>query len=129
MFSAGFTDFAALSFAAFGLCYILGFSKITQGARNRIAWWAETTDGHGNLRTVRAPVRLAISLIECPMCSGFWMGLLYAHIVGGLPWLRSCLYGCITCGTNLFLALITGLVPKPRASYHIEVPADPPSPL
>lgn len=122
MFSAGFTDFAALSFAAFGLCYILGFSKITQGARDAIARWSTTTEA-------RAPVRLAISLIECPMCSGFWMGLLYAHIVGGLPWLRSCLYGCITCGTNLFLALITGLVPKPRASYHIEVPADPPSPL
>lgn len=86
----------------FGLAYILGHSIATKWIRE----W-----GWG-FRILRIP----ISLVECPACFGFWIGLIAGAIgivpfgLHGPPWVVAVTWGLFTSGSNLILAKLTGLM-------------------
>lgn len=95
------------SVAAFGVAYAIGHSKLTLSLRNQLA--RETNDGS----TV---AYYALTLMECPACLGFWVGLGAgtSSLLFGLPW--DCLFlvlpvaGFYTCGINFILGRATRLI-------------------
>jgi hypothetical protein len=89
-------------FAAFGIAYVLGYSKITLQGRE----WLSTFGTVG---------KWAVALLECPACLGFWIGCLATILKSGIPGepllAFSALHlGFFTCGTNFLLAKVTGLI-------------------
>jgi hypothetical protein len=85
--------------AAFGLAYVVGHSVITRSLREWIAG-----DESSRMRFY------VITLLECPACLGFWMGLAYALAFEYHP-LLAALY---VCGTNFIIGRATGLVRHPE---------------
>lgn len=98
------------SVLAFGLAFIVGHSKISVPFR----WWLADRRG--------AVSDWFLMLVECPPCVGFWAG-----IVGGVLWrapflpsfggrtLSPLLLALFTCGSNLLLAKLVGLLDPPGA--------------
>lgn len=83
--------------AAFGYAFVLGFSEITLRFRDAIrdrgvvgSWTAK--------------------LMECPACIGFWIGVSGAAFGVTGNHYNPILFGFFTCGTNLILGRITGLI-------------------
>lgn len=95
--------FFIYTIAAFGFVYIVGHSLITKGIRE----WIYGDEWSPIARTRR----LFVSLLECPACLGFWIGLVagYAAPLASLPPLTLALY---TTGANFILAKLTGLMPE-----------------
>ncbi len=89
------------TFAAFGIAYICGFSKISYPFRVRLG---QTVAGN-----------FFMSLIECPACFGFWLGAL-AGICASFVfvnlswWALAIILGAYTSGTNFILGVFTGLM-------------------
>lgn len=94
--------------AAFGLAYIVGFSKLSLPVRSLIAPPAGTTADSASLKDV---VRLAlVTLLECPACFGFWVGLIYGFACHP-KWAPDALgLALFTCGSNYLLAKFAGLL-------------------
>jgi len=87
---------------AFGIAYVIGFSKITGWARQK-------------LRSLGFVASWLVALAECPACLGFWIGV--GAVVLGVDPLELKLepgpviaFGFYTCGANLFLSLWSGLI-------------------
>lgn len=98
--------------AAFGYAFVVGHSKISLPAREKLA---EIAFEEG-LRQRKSVASWFLALIECPACIGFWIGLFSG---AGLSWYRdTAALGCIlasvflafyTCGMNFILARLTNL--------------------
>jgi hypothetical protein len=93
-------------FAALGLSYVLGFSKLSKPFREMGA---------------KMPITyVLVLLVECPACLGFWIGVAaVAFRFAPLPiaatiW-HAIYFGLFTAGTNLFLALRSGLIEGARS--------------
>lgn len=94
---------SALAFytvAAFGLAYVVGHSVISRPVREVIALWSEPL----------------ITLIECPACLGWWVGLgagIGLALAGRLAWALILALAFYTAGANFILGRATGLIPNP----------------
>ena len=82
---------------ALGFYLVLGQSKITLPLRK----WAFT---HDKLKPL-------VTLVECPMCLGFWTGAFSALLWFGLPCcmdfpLLPIIVGCVTSATNTMLFVL-----------------------
>lgn len=97
------------TFAAFGLAFVVGFSRISLGFREWVA--ARSVWG--------------IALLECPACLGYWIGLasglfdlpgLFGHSFMPVPWLiriyAAIVLGFYTGATNYALGRLTSLIPS-----------------
>jgi hypothetical protein len=101
--------------AALGAGYIVGFSRISAPLRVRLAGNVYDDDGEPVV-----PWRYwTLSLLECPACLGWWIGLAagtaWALTAGGpgAPWLPPLAGAFYTAGSNFLLARLTGLMPSP----------------
>lgn len=123
------------AFAAFGLAYVIGYSKITLEIREWLAEPVEylntkVTDAHGpglEQGTAYRPPLLAarwlLALMECPACLGWHIGF-WASIVierqansGFLnALLNALLFAFFITGTNYILGRYTGLIKDDEAS-------------
>jgi hypothetical protein len=90
--------------AAFGLAYIVGHSRISRPVRLALwdvgGFWAQTF----------------VTLLECPACFGFWIGLamgLAAFNCNVLPWPAILAFPFYTTGMNFLLGRATGLITDP----------------
>lgn len=113
------------TFAAFGLCWTIGGSKLTLALRNRWAELAGEVDGVPSTleHAPRLVLRFFLQLVECPACLGFWVGLLAAYrlpdlagelqLVPGSELVRALSLGFYTLGVNYCLARATGLLDHP----------------
>lgn len=90
--------------AAFGLAYILGHSLITRGARE---WVYDFHFGDSGLY----PLRWLALLVECPACSGWWIGLAAGYHFQGIP--LAIFAALFTTSTNYLLGRATGLIARP----------------
>lgn len=107
---------AIYTLAAFGIAFVVGFAKISLGIREFIA----------------ARCTWLISLLECPACLGFWIGLVAGAL--NLPGLfneitpyprlyRVCaalMLGFYTVATNFLLGRISSLIPNPQGDHPRE---------
>ena len=99
----------AYTIAAFGLAYVVGHASISQRPREWLAG-------------LHRAGLLLVELLECPACFGFWTGALVESvglwpqsIPGHAPWIARILYaGLYTSGSNLILALATGIIARPE---------------
>lgn len=90
-------------FAAFGVSYIVGFSKISFPFRVKL----------GNSKSIL--LHWFLDLIECPACVSTWLGFFYGALKSdGLPLhhraLTVLLYGASTSGVSFLLGRLTGLI-------------------
>lgn len=92
--------------AAFGFAFIVGHSKISLAFREWLA-------ARGALGEWLA------SLLECPACLGFWIGIAAVftgviHVPLDVPfgpkWFAALLFACATSGSNLLASKWVGLV-------------------
>lgn len=90
-------SFFVWALAAFALCWVIGFSKLTLGART----WLGSREG--------AAFRWFVYLIECPMCLGFHLGFWWPFL-HGRAFVPSFIFGLLITGSNLILSSWTGLV-------------------
>lgn len=100
--------------AAFGLAYVVGHSVISKPWREVIAIYAYGNDGGTSDK------RLAwlLTLIECPMCFSWWVGLVcgligwrYEFVRFDLaPWALPIVLPWATTASSFIIAKITGLV-------------------
>jgi hypothetical protein len=92
-------DLFIYSLAAFGLAYIVGWSKLSLPLRERLN-----------------PKSLFLALLECPACLGTWVGFAagywaWSRGFSSLGWQMSVAVGGLyTCASNLILARLTGLL-------------------
>lgn len=99
--------------AAFGLAYIVGFSKISLPVRNWIDPGVPKIVSFAELFR-----RFVLSLIECPACFGFWIGFWFAAYVPTpslFPELKikffwMLMLACYTSGSNFILGNATRLI-------------------
>lgn len=91
------------SVALFGLCYVIGHSKITLYPREQI----------NRVRFLRWP----LALIECPACFSFWIGLFTAwmwpiHTINivGSTFAHPLIFAFLSCGSSAIIGLFTGLM-------------------
>lgn len=100
--------------AAFGLAYIVGFSKITINLRVTLA--GETSISSPAVKKPLIPVVTPwlVDLIECPACFGMWIGAaasFYMPAPAALPWWAWLLVlGCATSGANFVVGRLTRLI-------------------
>lgn len=85
--------------AAFGFYLILGQSKITLPIRKWAFDWKAKT---------YTPLQWLVTLVECPMCLGFWCGVVTTALWFGMPLcadypLLPIVVGCVTSATNTVL--------------------------
>ncbi len=97
------------SLIAFGIWYILGRSKITQAAREAV--YGVDLHRAGSLHRPRFFLirRWLVDLIECPGCTGVWIGMILGGVLFKLPWTLWIIGGLYLCSTNLILFHLTGL--------------------
>jgi uncharacterized BrkB/YihY/UPF0761 family membrane protein len=92
---------------AMGLAYVVGLSKISLPIRRVIAVIGEALGG-----PFRWLVYWLLSLLECPVCFGFWTGFVAAHYslgpVPGRGW-TAVVNGLFTAASNGMLAHLSGL--------------------
>lgn len=90
--------------AAFGLAYIVGHSAISRPLR--LALW-----------DVGGPfLKFIVTLLECPACFGFWIGLTTGGVIVALdlmPWPALLAFPFYTTGMNFLLGRATGLISDP----------------
>lgn len=89
--------------AAFGLAFIVGWSKISLPARKVLEQAAE----YHRYNAWGWFCGFFLELIECPACFGFWEGFLYGLAVEGF--MTGLKLGCMTAGVNLLLAVYAHL--------------------
>lgn len=103
---------------AFGLAYCLGASKLSLLWRSPLAALAKAgrLAGTDPLKLVSGAVAaFFLALIECPACTGFWIGVAFARhdlareLLGGSLWITGWLWGFWTVATNLILARLAGI--------------------
>jgi predicted ABC-type sugar transport system permease subunit len=90
----------------FGIAYVAGHSVISLPAREVIAVWSQWL----------------ITMIECPACLGWWLGLVSGLIFAFTGWrpFGPAALGIVvtlpfyTAGANYLLARATGLIPNPQ---------------
>jgi hypothetical protein len=98
----------------FGLWYIIGRSKLTEKARNRMIMWRKgDQSAHG-------PLYWPVTLIECPACFSTWVALFTiigsetpADIVKSLgfgPYFGQLLFVALTTASSWFLGAIIDLI-------------------
>lgn len=94
----------SLLFAPFGFAWIVGHSTLTRGFREWL--WGLQTKGWPRLSPI------AVELLECPGCLGFWVGL-----IGGALYFQSIglalLCAFATTGVNAVLGYLTGIMSIP----------------
>jgi hypothetical protein len=106
--------------AAFGLAYIVGHSAISVGFRRWLGGTPLRMVGSGADAKWEPAKPGALgpfgdficSLVECPACFGFWIGLAGSFILEPLltPFLLWCfITACATSGVNFILARATRL--------------------
>jgi len=98
-----FTELFMWYLAAFGVSYIVGFSKISFPFRVTL----------GNSKSTL--LHWFLDLIECPACVSTWLGFFYGVAKSeGLPIhnraLTVLLYGTSTSATSFVLGRLTGLI-------------------
>ena len=117
------------TFAAFGLCYVVGGSKLSLPLRNAWARWAgvvtlvnDVTDEAAQVLSASKPRwrALLLDLVECPACLGVWIGIVTGFVVGHVWFfttaqaaLFALALGCYTGGVNYLLGRLTGLLAEP----------------
>lgn len=88
--------------AAFGLAYIVGFSKISLPFRIAL------TPGDHKQGLVFWCMRTFVEMIECVACFGFWEGVVMAQLgvwaPFGVSFWQTIAAGCLVSATNLILA-------------------------
>lgn len=82
-------------FTLFGFCYIVGHSVITLPLRKWIA--------------TKPFSKWPLTLIECPACMSFWIGLAVGIWYPVLPQ-HPIMFALLSCGTSAFLGLVSGLM-------------------
>lgn len=106
------------TFCAFGLAYCLGSSKISLLYRSPLASLAKSglQDGAKPKQMMGGAVAsFFLTLIECPACTGFWIGVVFARtdigrdLITGSLWITGWILGLWTVATNLILARLAGL--------------------
>jgi hypothetical protein len=99
---------ALLLFAAYGLAWVLGRSKLTLALRE---WLAAPRDApadryHSHMVFPPRPAALwVLALIECPGCVGFHEGWVYGAVTRA-GWRASILFGLGTLAMNLIFETI-----------------------
>jgi hypothetical protein len=122
-----FTFLFAYTIAAFGFCWIIGGSKITEGFR-AVIWKLgggqfQPKNMPDNGETIAIPPRgflgLMLALTECPGCLGFHIGWITAllgapsDLPGPLLVLAMFALACYTAGSGYLLGRLTGLIERP----------------
>lgn len=99
----------------FGFCYVVGHSKISLPFRELLARWAERP------RLVNHLLLVPLSLIECPACLGWWVGLaaawhnLVPFSLAQNPHINVVAWSFATCGAHYLLATWTGWITEEEA--------------
>lgn len=106
------------SMVAFGVAYCIGASKISLMWRTPLAAAAKVGAEAG----VKPPQFVGgmiafflLTLIECPACTGFWLGVGFARLeaarefLPGSLWTTAWLWGFWTVASNLILARLAGI--------------------
>lgn len=121
--------------AAWGFCYIAGMAQISHGLRVLLGgippldaqppqYMVDVSTGTKTLLRPALPAREAVpavipvvgpwvaSLLECPMCLGFWVGVAASFwlpvLVPMNPVLWSLIVGCATSGANFCILHFSG---------------------
>ncbi len=97
-------DVLVLFLAAFGLAYVLGYSKISFPIRNFLA--------PDPPRLISWPALLGVilvDLIECPACLGVWEGFFFGLYTHQTPW-QFFVSACAVSGSNFILGRLTRLM-------------------
>lgn len=89
---------------AIGLAAIVGWAEISWPVRRAIA-------------TLGAPGVFLVRLLECPVCFGFWTGVVAGPLFNPIdlpvlsmgPVMHALITGIFTAGTNLILGRLGGL--------------------
>lgn len=108
-----FVSLTFYSISVFGFCWVIGASKITLPPRNLLNNLAAPTTRQKPLRVVSS---FLLSLVECPACLGFWVGLVVGFQICaqlGQPRLLAIALGFYTTGVNFLLGRATGLIEHP----------------
>lgn len=95
------------TFAAFGLCYVVGHAQISQRARE-LAGDAIVREHDANHYCTAAVMAWCLALIQCPACLGFWIGLLVGLFHNDAP--SPIALGFYTAGVNFILGKLTKLI-------------------
>lgn len=122
-----------LIFAAFGLSFVIGYSKLTLAIREWLATPVKLKQlevvekipiGENSANVIGHPVRppLAVAqwtlaLMECPACLGwhvgFWMSIVVS-VQAQAHWTQAIadaiMFGFLITGTNYFLGRVTKLI-------------------
>lgn len=80
--------------AIWGAAWVIADSKLTLPVRSALA--------------SRFGESWLLSLLECPACTSFWLGLLFSPIAGPFQRLQFALF---TCGMSFLLATFAGVGP------------------
>lgn len=96
-------DLFVLTIAAFGLAYVIGHSKITLPLR---AW---IDPGMPISSLWRAFRMFVVTLLECPACLGFWIGVFFA-LYSGFDLRTILVVGFYVAATNFIIGRMTGLI-------------------
>lgn len=103
---------------AFGLAYSLGSSKLSLVWRSLLAHLVaagKKPEASSALRLFGALASFVLVLIECPACTGYWIGVACAQtetaqsVLKAEPFEASLIFGFWTVATNLILARLAGL--------------------
>lgn len=106
-------------FASFGAAFVLGYSKISLPLREFLAGAAQPYEGPNQSgRVLSFTARWLLSLLECPACVAFWLGLVsvLTPFVDGIPlhgisWVIIAPFlGLANTGAVLTLGMLTGLI-------------------
>lgn len=98
--------------ASFGVCWIVGFSKITLPLRRLLGGWETDTEKYEPLFPGAGWI---CNLIECPGCLGFHLGWIYELTLGptgisGPRWFQVIVVGAAFAASNFILGRITRLI-------------------
>lgn len=122
-------------FAAFGLSFIVGHSKISLPFRQLLGGWVEHTavpsvatgEVHGHIQHHRPMVPVLgpffVALVECPGCLGWWVGAFTGLVAPEFVMIQApgidaltlsafgcaVVLGCATAGVNMVLGHFVGM--------------------
>jgi hypothetical protein len=106
------------SIVAFGFWFAIGASKISLLWREPLAALTDlcTRDPITPQKVLGRSISwFILNLLECPACTGFWIGVLFAKtdpaqsMISGTTWVTGWIWGFYFLTTNLIIARIAGL--------------------